>query len=137
MILIKFITLYFALTYSLVSLAEGIDYDSLLQCKEVEKVRCLEVQEFGHDFVGPQIDGDMVEAQAVNIAQPSIREFVCCEDDLKVRETIVGHIFDKMQPDEMIVALSAHKSLADMRGPASDNVVYNDDRFVGPVLPSK
>ncbi|WP_412471861.1 hypothetical protein [Halobacteriovorax sp. RT-1-4] len=137
MILIKFGILYFALAYSSISFAQDSQLDNLLRCGEVAQVRCLEVQEFGQEFVGPIQEETVIEVKSNEVAGPSIRELICCEDDDKLRKSIIGHIFNQMKPDEMIVALLAHKTVDELRGPSSVDMVYNDDRFVGPKLPSQ
>ncbi|MFG1486367.1 hypothetical protein ABMA77_09855 [Halobacteriovorax sp. RZ-1] len=137
MILLKFAILYFALIYSTIGFAQGSQLDSLLRCSEVAQIRCLEVQEYGQDFVGPIQEETVIQAKISEAVSPSIRELICCEDDEKLRKSIVGHIFDQMKPDDMIVALIAHKSVEEVRGPSSVDMVYNDDRFVGPKLPNK
>ncbi len=48
-----------------------------LNCSEIEKVRCLEVQEYGHEFVGPKFDEYIIE-EYKTFTRPSTRELICC-----------------------------------------------------------
>ncbi|WP_419172483.1 hypothetical protein [Halobacteriovorax sp.] len=147
MILLKLAILSIALLYSTVALAQGKISDkelvATLKCHEVQKTRCLEVQEYGQEFVGPQIDESLNEAQFVDTTRPTIRELVCCEKSTSLRESVVGHIFNEMLPDQVIISLLGQKvvkhksptSKANCRNISSVNNVYNDDRFVGPKIP--
>lgn len=94
------------------SLAEGI-YNSM-KCDEVLKQRCLEVQEFGHEPVGPRNPyesthavispkGKKIALDAIpSSRKPTVREIVCCEDDAATRESIIGYILNGMSPDRII-----------------------------------
>ena len=68
--------------------------DNFLKCQSIEKVRCLEVQEYRSDFVGPMQDQIQEETIAL-IKEPSVRDLICCESDSVQKSVLINQIFEK------------------------------------------
>lgn len=96
-ILFKLAIISIELFYSAVSLADNTSDKATmrLKCHEITKLRCLEVQEYGHRFVGPLFD-DKTSDENISITtkKPSDLEITCCEKSMDV---VAGH-FSNNEP---------------------------------------